>query len=233
MIPPAPRVVVGCALVLAAGTIADGSEYKRLPAAPPVCASRSDPALARARAAALTAARERSFPKLRDVLAPTVTYQFAEYPRDEFVAKASAWPREQQEDFWAAVVDVLELPLVVHQAIPDVDPPTASAYHRHVNYPEDDWVLITGRGVEVRSQPSAASPVVAHLSQELVPSWFDPSPDDVSRSGKLRPAFLPVLYDGARRGWVDARSARSAFDFAVVFHQIDGAWTVADFAMGD
>ena len=233
MTPLAARIVVGCALVLATGTVGDGSGYKRRPAAPPVCASRSDPALARVRLAAQTAARERSFSRLRDVLAPTVGYLLAEYTPDEFVATVSAWPRDQQDDFWTAVGDVLELPLVVHTALPDVDPPAASAYHRHVNYPEDDWVLITGRGVDVRSQPSPASPVVAHLSQELVPSFYSESTDDGSRPGRLRPAFLPVLYDGARRGWVDARSARSAFDFAVVFHQIDGAWKVADFAMGD
>jgi len=233
MTPLAPRIVVGCAFVLATGTIADGLEYKRSPAVPPVCASRSDPALARTRAAALAAARVRSFPKLRDVLAPTVSYLLAEYTPDGFVATAMAWPREQQDDFWAAVVDVLELPLVVHQAVPEVDPPTASAYHRHMNYPEDEWVLITGRGVEVRSQPSSASPVVARLSQELVPSWYDQTIDDAPRSGRLRPAFLAVLYDGARRGWVDARFARSRLDFAVVFQRIAGAWKVADFAMGD
>lgn len=232
MAPLAPRIAAGCAFVLAAGTIA-GAEYKRLPVKPPVCASRADPALARTRAAALAAANERSLSKLRAVLAPTVGYLLAEYTPDAFVAMASTWPRDQQDDFWAAVADVLALPLVVHRADPDVDPPTASAYHRHVNYPEDGWVLVTGRGVEVRTEPSPASPVVARLSQELVPSWYDQTIDDAPRSGRLRPAFLPVLYDGARRGWVDARFARVKFDFAVVFHRIDGSWLVADFAMGD
>lgn len=230
--PLAPRIVVGCAFVLAAGTIV-GAEYKRQPVKPPVCASRADPALARTRAAALAAANERSFSKLRAVLAPTVSYLLAEYTPDAFVAMAGAWPREQQEDFWATVVDALELPLVVHQAVPDDEPKSASAYHRHVNYPEDDWILVTGRDVEVRSQPSPTSPVVAHLSQELVPSWYDQTVDDAPRPGRLRPAFLPVLYDGARRGWVDARSARIALDFAVVFHRIDGGWKIADFEMGD
>jgi hypothetical protein len=228
----ASRVAMACAFVVGV-SLSGGAvlSAERRHAPPPVCASRSDPALARTRDAVRAAARARSFPMLREVLAPTVTYLlFDQYTPDGFVAAASHWPAQQQDSFWDAVSDVLALPLVV-RADGD-DPPTAISYTRMADYPDEGWVLITGRRVRVRSQPSAQAPTVAHLSHQVVPRWDAGPPHDDARGDRSKD-FVPVQYDGTRRGWVNAGFTAGPLDFAVVFEKAGGEWKVVNFTMGD
>jgi hypothetical protein len=96
-------------------------------------------------------------------------------------------------------------------------------------------VIVVGKDVNVRSQPSTNSAVIGILSDEVVEFdrtvWEERSPDD--RSPDLVSDWTPVILPNDRSGYVSNRYAYSPLGYRVLFGKVEGQWQILHIPGGD
>ena len=97
-------------------------------------------------------------------------------------------------------------------------------------WPEDvdafSFVCVLGRNVAAHARPDPASPVVAHLSHDLVKVSGD-------QGFQGNESWVPVISPGGRRVYVPGRSLASPIDTRISFRRVKGAWKLTGIFSGD
>lgn len=95
-------------------------------------------------------------------------------------------------------------------------------------------VIVVGKDVNVRAQPSTNSDVIGILSNEVVEfdrTAWEESPDN--RSPDLVSGWTPVILPNDRSGYVSNRYAYSPLGYRVLFGKVEGQWQILHIPGGD
>lgn len=99
-----------------------------------------------------------------------------------------------------------------------------------------DKVIIVGNNVNVRSQPTTNSPIVAKLSNEVVKldqKTFEKEYGAGKREYDPIKNWLPVILPNDKTGFVSSRYAHQPLEYRVIFAKIDGKWQLTEIPGGD
>jgi hypothetical protein len=99
-----------------------------------------------------------------------------------------------------------------------------------------DKVIIVGKNVNVRSQPTTNSPIVAKLSNEVVKldrKTFESEYGASKREYDPIKDWLPVILPNDKTGFVSSRYAHQPLEYRVIFAKIDGKWQLTEIPGGD
>lgn len=99
-----------------------------------------------------------------------------------------------------------------------------------------DKVIIVGENVNVRSQPTVSSPIVAKLSNEVVK--LDRKTFEQENSARKREYdpikdWMPVILPNNKSGFVSSRYAHQPLEYRVIFAKLDGKWQLTEIPGGD
>ncbi len=102
-------------------------------------------------------------------------------------------------------------------------------------FPKDldafEYQAIFGRNVNLRSKPESSSKLISQLSYNIVKVDYEKSVKDKTDEEKY--LWLKVETLGGKKGFVNAKYARSPIDYRAIFDKNNGRWKMTAFVAGD
>lgn len=188
--------------------------------------SQTDPAFAQFKARLMAAARTGDVQSLLTLMSASVEVSSDPADRESVLARAGVGPGRP----WYALRDALELGVLKQGSV------FVAPYTHGLNLGPDDAVIV-GRGVRLRSAPSAESSVVQVLDRLEIVSLdrtelYDGELVERSERPSGRSAWARVRTSAGNLGYVYGRLLVSSENTRFVFSRVEGSWRLTALSAG-
>ncbi len=196
----------------------------------PVDEASAEPGFAAFRAELIKAVEKRDAGFVRAIVSPDIELSTEDQGMEDFERIWS--PDDPDSDLWGELGDILALGGSWNNHRQFCAPYVASKWPARVN--ENDYLAVTARNVNLRTDCARTAPVVAVLSYDLV-AWAENPAKSASAAAPQTNAEHAVIYKG-EEGWIKVRTVtgkkgclleqyvRSPLDYRACFEKIKGKW---------
>jgi len=106
-----------------------------------------------------------------------------------------------------------------------------------VTFPSDydsfEFLILTGKKVNIRKTPSSKSPVVETLDFEIVKRASSEALPKEEKIDGVKGTWIKVITSSGKEGYVFSRYIHSPIGYRAIFEKRKGSWKLTVFVAGD